>query len=148
MLVLAAPSGFAMAAAVGFSATGGGGGCRVGGVSAIAIGPGGGGSSMIGKTDAEGGPGVAGVVTCGGGAGVSSTVMDGDIAVGSGSGGDVSFGGGSKGLFTAGGTNEAGLAQESWFATRSRKRASLPSVRRGSVSSEIGSSHLSCQWRI
>jgi len=52
----------------------------------------GGGSSMIGETDAEGGSGVGGVVTCGGGAGVSSTGMGGDIAAGSGPGGDVSFG--------------------------------------------------------
>src|SRR5258708_14757378 len=46
----------------GLSATGEGGGCRVGGVSAIAIGPGGGGASPIAGTYAGGCPGVWGGV--------------------------------------------------------------------------------------
>src|SRR6266478_10215506 len=52
----------------GLSATGGGGGWRAGGVSAITIGPGGRGSSTIVEADAGGGSGVGGVVTCVGGA--------------------------------------------------------------------------------
>src|SRR5258708_28770643 len=122
----------------GLSPTGGSGGCRVGGVSAIAIGPGGGGSSMIGETDADGGSGVGGVVTCGGGAGVSSTGM----------GGDVSFGGVGQKLFTAGGANEAGFGARI-LVRNSVKEACFAAVGgEGSVSSEIGSSHLSCQRRI
>ena len=114
----------------------------------MAIGPGGGGSSTIGETDAEGGSGVGGVVTCGGGAGVSSTEMDGDIAVGSGSGGDVSFGGGGEGIFAGGGADAGGFGARIWVRN-SVKEACFDAVGgEGSVSSEIGSSHLSCQRRI
>jgi len=103
---------------------------------------------MIGETDADGGSGVGGVVTCGGGAGVSSTGMGGDIAAGSGPGGDVSFGGVGQKLFTAGGADEAGFGARI-LVRNSVKEACFAAVGgEGSVSSEIGSSHLSCQRRI
>jgi len=82
---------------------------------------------------------------------VSSTEMDGDIAAGSGSGGDVSFGGVGQKLFTGGGADEAGFGARI-LVRNSVKEACFAAVAavggEGSVSSEIGSSHLSCQRRI
>ena len=79
---------------------------------------------------------------------MSSTVMDGGIAVGSGPGGDVSFGGGGEGIFAGGGADAGGFGGRIWVRN-SVKEACFDAVGgEGSVSGEIGSSHLSCQRRI